>query len=303
MHANAANIGNSLDEPQKQNAIRLVGDLKDAVAAAAPYYGLGPAQVPFVNPADFLFIVGDDAVYITTNFKPLTNFPNQLYFVAPGRNLRQAALNTAISTYGYTTPISISLPLSALDNSTGAIADIVPKICQDAKSRMFLTNLQIPAGYEGYEPLLRLFHADHPDPAKNVFVMMRFDNSEHHGKLYAAIKSRITEYGFKCLRADDRAYSDDLWENVVTYMLGSRVGIVIFEEINERSFNPSVAIELGFMAAHRKRFAILKDKRMTRMPTDIIGKLYKEFDTYHIAASVKAAIDDWMNDLGVQRLP
>ncbi|MBA2335112.1 MAG: hypothetical protein H0V90_09260 [Blastocatellia bacterium] len=33
-----------------------------------------------------------------------------------------------------------------------------------------------------------------------------------------------------------------------------------------------------------------KDQRMPRMPTDIVGKLYKEFDTYDITKSINAAV-------------
>jgi nucleoside 2-deoxyribosyltransferase len=85
----------------------------------------------------------------------------------------------------------------------------------------------------------------------------------------------------------------------VSYILGSKYGIAVFEEIDEREFNPSVALELGFMLAQNKRCLILKDRRMPRMPTDIVGKLYKEFDTYDITASITAAVESWIRDIGL----
>ncbi len=101
------------------------------------------------------------------------------------------------------------------------------------------------------------------------------------------------------LRADDKNYSDDLWENVCLYMLGCNYGVAVFEEIDEREFNPNIALELGFMMAANKRCLIMKDSRMPKMPTDIIGKLYKLLDTYHIEESIAACIEDWIHDLGM----
>ena len=82
-------------------------------------------------------------------------------------------------------------------------------------------------------------------------------------------------------------------------MLGSSYGVAVFEEIDIREFNPSVALELGFMLALNNRCLILKNIRMSRMPTDIVGKLYKEFDTYQIAKTVEVAIKSWVHDIGI----
>ena len=100
------------------------------------------------------------------------------------------------------------------------------------------------------------------------------------------------------LRADDKDYTGDLWDNVCVYMLGCRFGVAVFEEIDVREFNPSVALELGFMLALSKRCLLLKEQRMTQMPTDIVGKLYKPFDSYNIPATISVAVAQWMRDIG-----
>ena len=51
------------------------------------------------------------------------------------------------------------------------------------------------------------------------------------------------------------------------------------------------------MVAHNKRCLLLKDRRMPKLPTDIIGKLYKEFDTYDIAATITKAVDQSARDI------
>jgi predicted nucleotide-binding protein len=84
-------------------------------------------------------------------------------------------------------------------------------------------------------------------------------------------------------------------------MLGCKYGVSVFEEIDERDLNPNVAIELGFMFGLGKRCLILKDQRMPKMPADIIGKLYKQFDTYDMEATIASAVVSWFNDLGFQK--
>ncbi len=56
------------------------------------------------------------------------------------------------------------------------------------------------------------------------------------------------------------------------------------------------------MMAHGKRCLLLKDQRMPKMPTDVVGKLYKEFDSYNITNSIRVAADRWTRDLGLPRI-
>jgi hypothetical protein len=128
---------------------------------------------------------------------------------------------------------------------------------------------------------------------------MRFRAAPQYEEIHRTIRDALGHHGLMVLRADDKDYTGDLWENVCLCILGSKYGIAVFEEIDEREFNPSVALELGFMLAQNKRCLILKDQRMPRMPTDIVGKLYKEFDTYRITASVTAAVESWIRDIGL----
>ncbi len=44
---------------------------------------------------------------------------------------------------------------------------------------------------------------------------------------------------------------------------------------------------------------VFKPYGMPKMPTDIIGKLYKPFDTYNIEETIGVAVDEWANDIGL----
>ncbi len=158
---------------------------------------------------------------------------------------------------------------------------------------------ELPEAFRYLAEDLQAFLRDHPDPLTNVFLMMRFQGGPQYADITRAIRDEMKKYGLNVVRADDKDYTGDLWTNVCLYMLGCSRGIVVFEEIDVREFNPSVALEVGFMLARNKRCLILKDSRMAKMPTDIVGKLYKEFDSFDIDVSVRRSIRAWLHDLGL----
>ena len=165
--------------------------------------------------------------------------------------------------------------------------------------RSQVENLKLPDGYEHLSRFFPAFLNDYPDIKRNVFLMMRFKTGAQYDEIYHSIKDGLKPFGLSLLRADNKDYTGDLWENVCLYMLGSNYGIAVFEEVDIRQYNPNVALEIGYMKALNKRCLILKDQRMPNMPTDIVGKLYKEFDTYRIAESIKVAIHSWVFDIGL----
>ncbi len=132
--------------------------------------------------------------------------------------------------------------------------------------------------------------------------MMRFRSGQQYKDIHEAIKEGFAAYGLKVLRADDRDFTGDLWENVCLYMLGCRFGVAVFDEIDSREFNPNISMELGFMIALNKRCLLLKDQRMSGLPTDVVGKLYRPFDTYRIQETIKEAISKWAIDMKLPRV-
>lgn len=84
-------------------------------------------------------------------------------------------------------------------------------------------------------------------------------------------------------------------------MMGCRYGICVFEEIDEREFNPNVPLEYGFMRALNRQVLLLKEQRMPKMPSDITGKLFRPFDMMDINASISSQVAMWAGcDLGFQ---
>lgn len=140
---------------------------------------------------------------------------------------------------------------------------------------------------------LETFLADSPFE-RNVFIMMRYLDNPRFEAIEKTIRRTLEEYGLKGRMAKDRAYADDLWDNVCVYMMGCKYGIAVFEEMEERSFNPNIALEIGFMYALGRRCLLLKDKRVLSMPSDIVGKLYKPFDVFNIEESIGGKVREWI---------
>lgn len=148
-------------------------------------------------------------------------------------------------------------------------------------------------------PFCQLFRSEYPDPRKSAFIIMRFGSTPRHNNILQAIKKTLNRHEIIALRADDKVYADDLMPNIRTYMHGCGFGIAVFERIESDQHNPNVALEVGYMLALGKRICLLKDKSLARLPTDIIGSMYYEFDTDNIESTIQESIDRWLTQRGI----
>ncbi len=145
---------------------------------------------------------------------------------------------------------------------------------------------------------LTLFHRDHPNPAKTVFIIMQFSNTSAHAAIEATIKETLKKHGFTGLLARDKEYHDELFPNIQTYLHGCAFGVGVFERIQKEVFNPNVSLEVGYMIALNKPVLLLKDQTLTALQTDLIGKLYRSFDVFHPAETIPKEMVTWMRDKG-----
>lgn len=150
---------------------------------------------------------------------------------------------------------------------------------------------------------LASLQADHPDPTKVAFVMMRFGATAAHANITAAIKSTLAPLGISALRADDKQYHDDLLWNILTYVYGCGFGIAVFERIETEPFNPNVALEVGYMLALRKPVCLLKDHTLPTLHADLVGKLYRVFDPLKPMKTIPKELSAWLRDKGWKRQP
>jgi hypothetical protein len=125
---------------------------------------------------------------------------------------------------------------------------------------------------------IREFRLDHPDPSKVAFLMMKYGKTKAHSNIVDGINQALTSHGIVAVRADEKDYHADLYPNILTYIYGCGFGIAVFERIEQDDFNPNVSLEVGYMIALGKKVCLLKDQTLPKLHTDLVSKLYKEFD-------------------------
>lgn len=143
---------------------------------------------------------------------------------------------------------------------------------------------------------LERFFKNHPNYDKTAFLIMQFGETIIHEQIVKIIKETLKKYGIEVLRADDKQYHDDLFPNVLTYLYGCSFGIAVFERLENEVFNPNVSLEVGYMTALKKSVCLLKDKTLTTLHTDLVGKLYKTFDPQNSAETIPPELEKWVRD-------
>jgi len=270
--------------------------------------GFGASEVPYVYPCNFIAVLDDKYIQLAIDETINLGFPAHHYldFRGKGRPISSKVIGQmAKDELGFDISAIFLLDAGLLtmgkDELDIKLKEEALAIKDEIIDKARMKHLNLPLGFQHLSRHFPDFLSDHPDINRNVFLMMRFNEGDQYVDIARTIKNELSEYGMNVFRADDKEYADDLWENVCVYMLGSTYGLAVFEQMDDRDFNPSVALELGFMMALNKRCLIIKDKRMDKMPTDIVGKLYKEFDTYQISETLKKCIKDWASDIGISK--
>ena len=143
------------------------------------------------------------------------------------------------------------------------------------------------------EPLTK-FYKEHSHNNKCAFLMMKYENSPLQSKIVLQLRDLFKKHGLELLRADDKYYSDDLLSNIRTYMHGCGFGVAIFDRINSEEFNPNVSLEIGYMMALKKPILFLKDITLKSLQTDLVGKLYEEFDFQNSKKSFDKSVTKWL---------
>ena len=129
--------------------------------------------------------------------------------------------------------------------------------------------------------------------------MMQFVQSNAHAAILGGIRKALDPFHFIALRADDKQYHDNLFFNILTYIYGCRFGIAVFERIESETINPNVSLEVGYLLGLDKPVCFLKDHTLKTLQTDLIGQLYKQFDTQNCGSTIPTVLWKWMEDKGI----
>lgn len=137
---------------------------------------------------------------------------------------------------------------------------------------------------------------DHPDYDRNCFLIMSFASTHLHEIIAETVRSVMSKYEIDVLRADEQTYADDLLGNVQTHIYGCSIGIAVFERLESDVHNPNVAFEVGYLYGLRKPVCLLKERTLTQLHSDVVGKLYVEFDAQNIGDTLPGVLHKWLRD-------
>lgn len=290
-------VGGDLSEETQRAVRQLLDRWGDRVLELITAYGLAPPASPLYRPWNLVVVL--DAEKIIAVFSPLQggvalmrwlDLSSQI--VPPEGIVRDVQVQLGLPVIAV-----VTLPRAALD---GVQVDIsIEAAAQQHFSEVERANrlakLGDLTGLAHLEPFLRAYLEDHPDPDRNVFLMMRFLDTDQMRAIHRSIAEALAERHFHAVRADDRDYTGELWTNIEVCMAGCHLGVAVFEDIEQREFNPNVSLELGYMLGRRRRCLILKERRLPELPTDVMHRLYKPFDMFNIEETLRAQTLRWID--------
>lgn len=296
-----------LDEEEMRSVEALCIRVRNDVRSEVIRRSLPPAMFEILLPCNVLIFVDVKFVHLLFTSINVGGLASLWFKKAAGGILPpEKAMSYAKEGLGLADPTYMLLPCELTRASVADVSDSIKSIVLDHVAKVFSAKTRprtIP-GYEVLQPVLDRFSDDHPDWEKNVFIAMRFRPQKQFQDIHGSIKQTLSDLGLKGLRSDDRVYplDGDLWSNICVYMMGCKYGLCVFEEIDEREFNPNVPLEYGFMRAMNRQVLLLKDIRMPKLPSDMTGKLYRTFDSYNIELTINEQVRQWAErDLGLVR--
>jgi len=143
---------------------------------------------------------------------------------------------------------------------------------------------------------LHAFMEAHPFE-RNVFGTTRFPK-DHLDPIAPALEEArrvCASHGLEFHLAADRQIVDDLWANVAAHLWGSQYAIAFYEDRTDTGLNYNLNIEVGSALVLGRRLAVLKDKPVEQLPTDLVGRIYKEVDLEDLT-TVATELHKWIRD-------
>jgi hypothetical protein len=142
----------------------------------------------------------------------------------------------------------------------------------------------------------------------NVLCMTRFPREGRADDPNQAVidtaREALAAHGLRLHLASERIVDEDLLGNVAAYIWACQYGLALFEDRVGEGLNHNLVIEVGAMTMAGRRLCLLRDtETVERMPTDLVGRIYKEAN-FAETGEVAREIHLWAaEDLGRGRCP
>lgn len=141
-----------------------------------------------------------------------------------------------------------------------------------------------------------------------AFIMTSFAE-EHHNIINQITKILKKHKITPCLaNKQGGECADDIWANIEVFIHGCDFGIGIYaddsvlkgsyktsdkEQYKRIRINPNMSQEVGYMLGLQKKVCILKDKELVKLPADLAGKIYVEYENEN---DLDKKLSEWLNE-------
>ncbi len=292
--------GNKPPNSEVEQAFRAVMNrLADYVEAGLAERSIRKHASPLFRPFSFVTAIKPAAFVVVLAPSP-GGIGNYRWVNDDAEALTPSSLaHSAEVELGWEVALAVELPRNGTDGRDQVVAQIASAHVVEVERTVAISRVKGADTIPHLSDYLREFLNDNPDPDRNVFLMMRFQDTEQMRSVNDSLRNSLAANGMNPLRADDKDYTGELWTNLQVYMAGCHLGVAVFEDIDNRDFNPNVSLELGYMLGTGRRCLLLKEKRLPTLPADVVNRLYKPFDAFKIESTIRAQVDRWVQvDLG-----
>lgn len=145
---------------------------------------------------------------------------------------------------------------------------------------------------------------------KTAFIMTSFAD-EHQNTINQIVKVLKKHKIIPCLANKQGGENYDyLWPNIEVFIHGCDFGIGIYaddsmlkgsdniddkEHFKRIRINPNMSQEVGYMLGLQKKVCILKDKKLDKLPSDLAGKIYVEYQDKN---DLENKLSEWLYGKG-----
>lgn len=145
-------------------------------------------------------------------------------------------------------------------------------------------------GFKQLQDEIETFVRRHPYE-RNVAFIGSYEDSVRANEIFESTRRAVAKLDLTLWRASERQIARDVISNVIILLASCRYAIAVFSWDEQKGEpNPNVAFELGISYSLGRDILLLKDTRIERLPTDLLGYVYHEYDD---PAQIETIVAKW----------
>ncbi len=208
MFGSAAMVNSDLKESDFEEVNAFLRLFSSLMLDSCSKAGIGRAHTPFGRPSNFLVVLDREYLHLVIDRTFAGAMPSQRYIDRrQSDDLVQsnAIMGEAVRELAYVNPIAVRLPISLLQADAATQRQHLQPLISEGTEQLMrqakVEQLRLPDGYHHYVRLFPEFLQDHPNPERNVFLMMRFKAGEQYDLIAETLRRQLAKHDLEVLRS------------------------------------------------------------------------------------------------------